>query len=441
MARRWSVLVALLTFATAVAFGAFAQIPGDSVPSADDWITIDKDYSSQRYVNLDQITPANAGNLKEVCEIQLNQPIPFSTGILKVGSTLYVNTARFTVAFDAATCAKRWQYTVQFIGHNVGNNNRGSAYLDIFPGGTIFRGAPDGQLIALDATTGAKRWSVPTRKPDENYETLVSAPIAWRDKVFIGIALGDLPVTGRLMAFDARDGKELWSFNTTLGTDQGGGFWNSYSLDSQTGEIFAPVSNPRPDFNRNIEQNDSYNTQLTESIIAMNAATGQLDWYKTLVPRDDHDWDVGVPPTLYTVDDREMIAATGKNGRVYGIDRTSHEVMFNTPATTMMNDQVPTTDRWLDVCPGVQGGALFVATAYDPLTRLLYTGQNDHCAWYVRDRKFNAGLFGIGGYVVNDWAAAAKLEAPRGWITAIDGRTGAVRWRYHTEAPVQACGW
>jgi hypothetical protein len=48
-----------------------------------------------------------------------------------------------------------------------------------------------------------------------------------------------------------------------------------------------------------------------------------------------------------------MLAATGKSGRVYGIDRASHEVMFNTPATTMINDQAPTTDKWLYVCPGV----------------------------------------------------------------------------------------
>jgi glucose dehydrogenase len=87
--------------------------------------------------------------------------------------------------------------------------------------------------------------------------------------------------------------------NTTLGEEQGGGFWNSSSLDPKTGEIFAPVSNPRPDFNRNITPNDSYNTQLTESIIAVNAKTGQLDWHVQLVPNDDHDWDVGVPPTLY----------------------------------------------------------------------------------------------------------------------------------------------
>ena len=45
---------------------------------------MNKDYSSQRYVDLDQITPANVGELKEVCEIQLNEPVVFSSGLLKV---------------------------------------------------------------------------------------------------------------------------------------------------------------------------------------------------------------------------------------------------------------------------------------------------------------------------------------------------------------------
>jgi hypothetical protein len=58
-------------------------------PGADDWFTINKDYSSERYVDLDQITPNNVGKLKEVCEIQLNEPNLFSSGILKVGRTLH----------------------------------------------------------------------------------------------------------------------------------------------------------------------------------------------------------------------------------------------------------------------------------------------------------------------------------------------------------------
>ena len=427
MPRTWFVLVVLLTFAAVLSLGAFAQ-------NSNDWITINKDYSSQRYVDLDQINPGNVGKLNEVCEIRLNEPIPFSTGILKVGRTLYVNTARFTVALDAATCAERWQYTVQFVTRTVGYNNRGSAYLD----GKIFRASPDGQLIALDATTGAKLWSVMAADTSK-FETVVAAPIAWQGKVFIGIAIGSLPIAGRLMAFDADSGTPLWTFHLTQGTTQGGGFWNSYSLDPQTGEVFAPVGNPHPSFNRNIYSNDPDNTKYSDSVLVMNAATGNLDWYVQLVPQDDHDWDTAVPPTLYeTADGKKMLAATGKNGRVYGVDRTSHLVTFDTPATTTYNDQVPTNGNWLYVCPGVQGGAQFNGPAYDPLTGMLYTGQNDHCSWYIKGEQFLPGPFGRGGYAVKDWAAAAKLEAPSGWITGIDGQTGAVRWSYHAESQVQA---
>ena len=58
---------------------------GETTLRADDWYTINKDYASQRYVDLDQITPQNVDNLKEVCEVDLNEPSWFSSGILKVG--------------------------------------------------------------------------------------------------------------------------------------------------------------------------------------------------------------------------------------------------------------------------------------------------------------------------------------------------------------------
>jgi glucose dehydrogenase len=41
-----------------------------ATPQSDDWITINKDYSSQRYVDLDQITPNNVGRLKEVFRLE-----------------------------------------------------------------------------------------------------------------------------------------------------------------------------------------------------------------------------------------------------------------------------------------------------------------------------------------------------------------------------------
>lgn len=107
-----SLTVLLLTWPVA-GWGDEAPTGGGLEPStiikdySSDWITINKDYSSQRYVDLDDITPDNVRDLKEICEIQLNEPVMFNTGLLKVGRTLYVATANQTAAFDAATCDLR----------------------------------------------------------------------------------------------------------------------------------------------------------------------------------------------------------------------------------------------------------------------------------------------------------------------------------------------
>ena len=148
-------------------------------PLTDNWITINKDYSGQRYVDLDQITPRNVDSLKEVCEIRLNEPNLFSSGLLKVGRTLYVGTSRFTYAFDAATCALRWRYVVDFKQTPAAVTGRGAGYLD----GKIFRGTTDGRVIALNANTGQMRWDVQAADPTKA-ESFVSAPIAWQGKVF-----------------------------------------------------------------------------------------------------------------------------------------------------------------------------------------------------------------------------------------------------------------
>jgi alcohol dehydrogenase (cytochrome c) len=427
-----SALLALSTWAlSTTAYGA-----------GDDWFTINKDYSSQRYVDLDQITPQNVGKLKEVCEIQLNENNLFSTGLLKVGKTLYVNLVSVTYAVDATTCNLRWFYQINFHTAPITGNNRGSAYLD----GAIFRGTGDGYVIALDANTGQPLSTWPMggvlAANTSIGETFVSAPIAWQGKVFIGIGIGDSGIAGRLMAFDAKTGNQLWSFQTTLPdatgapAKAGGGLWATYSLDPKTGEVFAGVANPYPDFSRNTDFPASI--AFTNSVISVDAASGRLNWYYQAVPHDEHDWDLAVAPTLYrTSDGKNMLAVTGKSGIVYGIDRSTRIPVFDTPGTTLENNEIPLSDTWLYVCPGVQGGAMFTSPAFNPGTGTLYAGMNDHCAWYIKSSQITGGPGG-GGTVVKDWPAAAKLEAPRGWVTAINGATGAVVWQYEAESQVQA---
>ena len=363
----------------ALASRAFA-----AVDQVEDWITVNKDYSSQRYVDLDQITPANVGELKEVCEIQLNEPVWFSSGLLKVGRTLYVTTLRGTYAFDAATCELRWRHVIDFKQTIAALGNRGPGYLD----GRLFRGTADGRVLALDAQTGEVLWDVQGADPKIR-EGFSSAPIAWQGKVFIGIAVSDNRIAGRLMAFDAQTGQELWRFDTTLGKKFGGGFWTTYSLDPETGEVFGGVANPYPDFNRDLRKNDAIYTVYTNSVISVNAVNtpkAQLNWFYQAVPHDEHDWDLATAPTLYrTPTGKDMLAIAGKSGRVYGIDRAKpQELAFNTPATTVAHDDEALDQTWKRVCPGLQGGAMFNGTAYHPGTGALYVGMSDHCAFYIK---------------------------------------------------------
>jgi alcohol dehydrogenase (cytochrome c) len=298
----------------------------------------------------------------------------------------------------------------------------------------VFRGTNDGRVIAFDAKTGQVLWDV--QKADTTkLEMFVSAPIAWQGKVFIGIAFSDAGIAGRLLALDASSGKELWRFQTTLGFNAGGGFWSSYSLDPKTGEVFAGVANPHPDFNRDVSQDDEAHTVYTNSLISVDTATGRLNWHYQAVPRDVHDWDLATTPTLYrTPSGKDMVAIAGKDGYVYGLDRATHALAFKVPGTTLENNDVPLDKTWRHVCPGLQGGAMFNGAAYWPRVGTLFVGMADHCAWYVKDKKFGEG----GGAVFKDWPAAAKLKAPKGWITAIDGESGRVLWRYQTGSQVLA---
>ncbi len=252
-----------------IGLAATALALGSSVYGADEWITVNKDYSSQRYVDLDQITPQNVSGLKELCELQLNEPSWFSSGLLMVGRTLYVSTLRATYAIDAASCELRWRNVIE-LGQTANISSRGPAYLD----GTIFRGTADGRVLALDADTGKVIWDQQLADPKKG-ESFVAAPIAWNGKVFIGIAISDLGIRGNMIAIDAKTGRELWRFYTVPGSITsgvpswgGGGFWSSFSLDPATGEVFGPVANPAPDFDLPVRPGDNL---YTNSVIALDA--------------------------------------------------------------------------------------------------------------------------------------------------------------------------
>ena len=406
------------------------------------WPGYNNTFDSQRFSPLKQITTQNVADLKEVCEVALGDDGAFQSGPVVVDDILYITTAHTTVAVSAKDCIFKWRQYYKPEEDEVFPVNRGVAYLD----GRLFRGTADGRLLAIEAKTGKELWRIRAADPKQG-EFFSAAPIAWNGLVFIGPAGSDWGIKGRMSAFDAVTGKEVWRFNTVPtgnepGADTwkdpktaehgGGGTWTSYTLDTAAGELFIPVGNPAPDVAPNLRPGDNL---YTDSLVVLDAKTGKLKWYYQLDPNDGFDWDLGAAPALYADrSGRPRVVLGSKDGHVYAIDRASHKLVFKTPVTTIFNADKRPTLAGVRACPGSLGGVEWNGPAYSPLTKGLYTGAVDWCAIYRSgEPRYEAGKF----YMGTDMIPPAS-EPKSGWITALDGDNGKVMWRYHSATPVVA---
>ena len=75
----------------------------------------------------------------------------------------------------------------------------------------------------------------------------------------------------------------------------GGGTWTSYTLDPATGRLYVPGGNPAPDFAIAAREGENL---FTDSVVVLDAKTGDYKHHFKIVPKDWHDWDVSNPPVL-----------------------------------------------------------------------------------------------------------------------------------------------
>jgi alcohol dehydrogenase (cytochrome c) len=419
-----------------------AHSQGHGAGQAIDWPHYNNSYDGQRFSPLKQIDPGNVARLATVCELKVGEDGPFQAGPLVVGDTLYVTTSHTTVAMDAAHCAVRWRNVDAKGLQDPLSVDRGAAYLS----GKLFRGMPGAHLAALDAITGKTLWDVKVGDPSVG-EFLSAAPVAWNDLVFIGLAGSDWGVRGRMMAFDAATGKEVWRFNTIpMGAEKGaetwrtpgsavhggGGTWTTYTLDARAGELFVPVGNPGPDFNPSVREGDNL---FTNSVVVLDAKSGHLKWWYQAAPADGYDYDIGAAPLLYAPGGLGRVAIGSKDGHLYSVDRTSHKLLFRTPVTTIETPSGPPTAQGVHACPGTLGGVEWNGPAVDPTSSTLYVGAVDWCATF---KSGDEVVHKPGEVYMGTGYTGDPSEKATGWVTAIDGVSGAVKWKYNTPRPVTA---
>jgi quinoprotein glucose dehydrogenase len=318
------------------------------------------DRGGMRFSPLDQITPANVGNLVRAWEFRtgdldsrapevMNRTKFQATALFVEDSLIFCSPFNEVIALDPGSGAQKWRYDPKIATSQRPANRyncRGVTYwVDDKAAATgacrarIFTGTNDVRVIALDARTGipcADFGSNGEIKPDIGMKLewpgefqITSAPVVSRGVVVVGSSIADnrrvdAPL-GTVRAFDARTGQPRWSFDPLLhdGVEAGHtNVWAPMSADEERGLVFLPTSSPSTDFWGGKRPG---NNAHANSVVALRAETGELVWSFQTVHHDVWDYDLPAQPTLARIDTgdgmRDVVIQPTKQGFVFVLDR------------------------------------------------------------------------------------------------------------------------
>jgi alcohol dehydrogenase (cytochrome c) len=422
------------------------------VTSSADWPTYHGERGGNRYSPLDQINRGTVGRLATAWVYPLPGASSLQVTPVVVDGVMYVTNANECVALDAGSGRRIWHYqrprTKGLAGDAASGINRGVAV----DGDRLFMVTDHAHLIALDRFTGDLLWETPMADWRQNYGA-TSAPLVVGTLVVSGISGGDEGVRGFLAAYDRATGKEVWRFwtvpargepaaDTWKGTaDLARGCaatWLTGTYDPDLQTLYWPTGNPCPDYDGSQRQGDNL---YSNTILALDPATGRLKWHFQYTPHDLWDWDAQQPPVLVdTVWDgrpRKLLLHANRNGFFYVLDRTSGALLLAKPFVTKLTwareidatgrpvlnpDQAPNAEG-RTVCPAVEGATNWFSTAFSPSTGLYYVQALEKCTVYTRTPEtWRAGASYYGG------TTRSASEPGQKVLRAIDVATGAIRW-------------
>jgi quinohemoprotein ethanol dehydrogenase len=190
---------------------------------AANWVMYGRTYDDHRFSPLTQINEQTIGKLGLVWTRELGTTRGLEATPLVENGVIYTTSAWSVVyALDAKTGAVRWTYDPAvprskafFICCDV--VNRGVALYH----GRVYVGTLDGRLIALDQQSGKPVWSVMTVEPGKAYE-ISGYPRIAKGMVLIGNSGSEYGVRGYITAYDADTGAQRWRTYTVPGNPANG---------------------------------------------------------------------------------------------------------------------------------------------------------------------------------------------------------------------------
>ncbi|HEX4333107.1 MAG TPA: PQQ-binding-like beta-propeller repeat protein [Usitatibacter sp.] len=433
------------------------------------WIHSNGSYAQTRFYGGDQVNTGNVAKLKPAFVFQTAVLESMETAPIVVDGIMFLTTSfNHVYAVDAATGEEFWHYKHK-LGPIVtvccGNNNRGVA----IEGGTLFMGTLDSKLVALDAKTGKLLWQTDIADPEKGYSETM-APTVVDGKVIIGTNGGEYGIRGFVKAFDAKDGKLLWTFHTipekghegvwakndATGRDMhrdiaaeqaafakdssfyqslGGGVWMTPAIDRKTSTVFFVVGNPSPDLYGAIRPGDNL---YTDSMVALDLNTGRYKWHYQYIAHDVWDLDAVSPPILTQAKDAsgkmvDVVIHGGKTGHVYVHERATGKLLrFSEAMIPQENMWVLPTKEGARMLPGANGGVEWSPLAVDPRTHTAFAANlHQPMTYHVEEAPYPGGKLWLGG-------AFKTIPSEEQWgnLVAVNLDTGKIAWHHKTPQPL-----
>jgi quinoprotein glucose dehydrogenase len=388
MPRACVFVVALVSAAA----GLLAQ-SGQPSTANGEWPTYNADLKGTRYSPLAQIDASNFGKLELAWSFKTDRFGPFPEYKLEgtplmVKGVLYTTagTRRSVIALDGKTGELIWAHSLregkraavaprQLSGRGVAYWTDGKGDERVIYVTTGYR------LVSLNAKNGApiasfgkdgvvdlKLGVVKGKGEQIDLETgeigVHSTPVIAKDIVLIGSAMREGATVqthdntkGLVRAFDARSGRQLWSFLTIPKPGEPGGHtwqneswavngnvgvWTQISVDEELGLVYLPVETPASDYYGGHRPGDNL---FAESLVCVDLKTGQRKWHYQFVHHPVWNFDMSSAPILADVTvsgkARKVVAVPSKQAWLYVFDRVTGEPVWPIEEKAVPQSDVP----------------------------------------------------------------------------------------------------
>ncbi|MCC7124247.1 MAG: PQQ-binding-like beta-propeller repeat protein [Acidobacteria bacterium] len=371
-------LAPLALFVAAAVLPLAGQAPVDPIVDGTkngEWPTYGGDLASRRYSPLAQVDATNFGKLEIAWRFKTENlgPRPefqFQSTPLMVKGRLYftAGSRRAAVAVDAATGELKWMHALEEGPRAAASprqlSGRGLSYWTDGTEERILYVTVGYQLVALDAKTGHRIPSFGTdgivdlkKEMDQDIDPvkgdigLHSAPVVVKNTIIVGAAHteGGAPRSrtnqkGYVRGYDVRTGKRIWIFKTIPSPGEFGnetwekdswsysgntGVWAQMSVDAELGLAYMPVELPTGDYYGGHRPGNSL---FSESLVAVDIATGQRKWHYQLTHHGIWDHDIPCAPILADLNVNgkivKAVAQATKQGWVYVFDRVTGQPVW-----------------------------------------------------------------------------------------------------------------